>query len=188
MDSNSHLINPKNWVITDLIFNNDRTFIYNVIPFFDKDTPEEYKKYVNECSWILKLTTDTDEINIIYAMEICNNNLCIKIDKNSLYYERKINRSWYVMEKYDNHISTDYYFTQNHIIELGKYVIDFFHWLHLEKKLAAQEDENKKLAARNRAIDADIKELKSGAQALEEQARFELGMVKEGEVYYQFVD
>jgi cell division protein FtsB len=58
-------------------------------------------------------------------------------------------------------------------------------WLHLESKLEAEEQDNKTLAARNRAIEADILELKSGEQALEEQARYELGMVKEGEVYYQ---
>jgi len=61
-------------------------------------------------------------------------------------------------------------------------------WHQLEKKLASQEQENNKLFARNRAIEADIAELKSGAQALEEQARFDFGMVKKGETYYQFVD
>ncbi len=61
-------------------------------------------------------------------------------------------------------------------------------WLHLQDKLTTQELENKKLAARNHAIEADIVELKSGEQALEEQARFELGMVKSGEVYYHFVE
>ena len=58
-------------------------------------------------------------------------------------------------------------------------------WLHLENKLAVEEQQNKQLAARNRAVEADILELKSGDQALEEQARYELGMVKEGEEYYQ---
>ena len=61
-------------------------------------------------------------------------------------------------------------------------------WRHLEDKLATQQQENKKLIARNRAIEADIIELKSGDQALEEQARYELGMVKNGEVFYQCVD
>ncbi len=61
-------------------------------------------------------------------------------------------------------------------------------WIHLEDKLTAEQQENKRLAARNRAIEADILELKSGEQALEEQARFELGMIKEGEVYYQCVE
>ncbi|MGC1181708.1 cell division protein FtsB [Legionella sp.] len=61
-------------------------------------------------------------------------------------------------------------------------------WVSLQKKLVEHEQENNKLIARNKALEADIKELKSGEQALEEQARHELGMVKENEVYYQFVD
>lgn len=61
-------------------------------------------------------------------------------------------------------------------------------WVNLEKKLAMQESENSKLMSRNLAIDADITELKSGDQALEEQARYELGMVKKDEIYYQFID
>lgn len=61
--------------------------------------------------------------------------------------------------------------------------------LHMiEKKRLTQDDMNDKLAARNRALEADITELKSGEQALEEHARFELGMVKKGEVYYQFIE
>lgn len=61
-------------------------------------------------------------------------------------------------------------------------------WVKLEKKLEEHRLENEKLAARNRAVEADIKELKSGDQALEEQARYELGMIKENEEYYQFVN
>jgi len=63
-----------------------------------------------------------------------------------------------------------------------------FQWVQLEKKLATEEQENKSLVARNRAVEADIYELKSGDQALEEQDRYELGMVKEGETYYQCSD
>ncbi len=63
-----------------------------------------------------------------------------------------------------------------------------FQSMQLEKKLSTQEATNLKLAAQNRAIEADIAELKSGDQALEEQARFDLGMVKQGEIYYQIVD
>ncbi|WP_173237709.1 cell division protein FtsB [Legionella antarctica] len=61
-------------------------------------------------------------------------------------------------------------------------------WISLEKKLEEHHNENNKLAARNRALEADVKELKNGDQALEEQARSELGMIKEHEIYYQFVD
>lgn len=62
------------------------------------------------------------------------------------------------------------------------------HWSQLEKKLVKQQEINHQLVARNRAVEADIAELQSGDQALEEQARYDLGMVKQGEVYYQFVD
>lgn len=61
-------------------------------------------------------------------------------------------------------------------------------WINLERKLILQGKENEQLIARNRALAADILELKSGDQALEEQARFELGMVREGEAYYQFIE
>ena len=50
-------------------------------------------------------------------------------------------------------------------------------WQQLEHKTTAQTEENEKLLARNQAIEADITELKSGDQSLEEQARDELGMV-----------
>lgn len=61
-------------------------------------------------------------------------------------------------------------------------------WVKLEKKLEEHQHQNDKLAARNRAMEADIRELKSGEQALEEQARYELGMIKETEVFYQFIE
>lgn len=60
-------------------------------------------------------------------------------------------------------------------------------WVGLEQKLKEQQHENDKLASRNKALETDIKELKKGELALEEQARYELGMVKENEVYYQFL-
>lgn len=60
-----------------------------------------------------------------------------------------------------------------------------YQWIQLEQKKDKQDEENKQLIARNRSIEADIAELKSGDQALEGQARYELGMVKQGEEYYQ---
>ncbi len=61
-------------------------------------------------------------------------------------------------------------------------------WISLQEKLKEHQQENNKLATRNKALEADIQELKSGEQALEEQARYELGMVKKDEDYYQFVE
>ncbi|STX29812.1 cell division protein FtsB [Legionella beliardensis] len=62
------------------------------------------------------------------------------------------------------------------------------HWYRLEDKIAKQKKENENLIARNHVLEADILELKSGDQALEEQARYELGMVKNEETYYQFIE
>lgn len=61
-------------------------------------------------------------------------------------------------------------------------------WLQLEQKNSAQEDLNKKLRARNEFLTAEIDDLKSGHQSLEEKARSDLGMVKKNETYYQLVE
>ncbi len=61
-------------------------------------------------------------------------------------------------------------------------------WKHLEKELAAHEIENHKLAAQNRILETEVIELKQGEDALEEQARLELGMIKDNETYYQLMD
>lgn len=61
-------------------------------------------------------------------------------------------------------------------------------WRALEQKNAQQEQLNEKLQARNLALSADIQELKSGDQALEEKARVDLGMVKSDETFYQLVE
>lgn len=58
-------------------------------------------------------------------------------------------------------------------------------WRSLQTKIKEQEQENQRLTQRNQAMEADISELKRGDQALEEQARYDLGMIKEGEVLYQ---
>ncbi len=60
-------------------------------------------------------------------------------------------------------------------------------WISLQQKLKEHQQENSQLATRNKAVEADIEELKNGDQALEEQARYELGMIKKDETYYQFV-
>lgn len=46
---------------------------------------------------------------------------------------------------------------------------------------------NRTLRNNNLALEAEVRDLKSGGQAIEELARRDLGMVKEGEVFYQFV-
>ena len=60
--------------------------------------------------------------------------------------------------------------------------------MKLERKNVEQEKLNEKLTARNQALIAEIAELKSGDQALEEKARTDLGMVKADETFYQLVE
>ena len=41
---------------------------------------------------------------------------------------------------------------------------------------------------RNSALEAEVKDLKQGRQAIEELARSQLGMIKQGEVFYQIIE
>jgi len=61
-------------------------------------------------------------------------------------------------------------------------------WLRvwdMERQLAAQQEVNQKLEVRNAGLDAEVRDLKSGLDAIEERARYELGMIKDGEVFVQ---
>ena len=61
-------------------------------------------------------------------------------------------------------------------------------WLQVREydhELAAQRDANAKLKARNDALDADVRDLKTGYEAIEERARAELGMIRHDEVFFQ---
>jgi len=55
----------------------------------------------------------------------------------------------------------------------------------VDNQLKAQRDVNQKLEQRNAALDAEVRDLKSGYDAIEERARHELGLVKDGEVFVQ---
>ena len=57
----------------------------------------------------------------------------------------------------------------------------------LDRSLVQQRLANAKLKARNDAIDADVKDLKQGMEAVEERARLELGMIRKDEIFYQVV-
>jgi cell division protein FtsB len=60
-------------------------------------------------------------------------------------------------------------------------------YVHLQKQIASQEESNQKLVERNQVLKEEIIDLKSGTEALEERARNELGMVKQGETFYRVV-
>lgn len=58
----------------------------------------------------------------------------------------------------------------------------------LKQQIQKQEDQNKKLRERNETLEAEVVDLKKGLDAVEERARQELGMVREGEKFYQVID
>ena len=61
-------------------------------------------------------------------------------------------------------------------------------WLQvreLDRQVEAQRQANAELKARNAALDADVRDLKQGYEAIEERARSELGMIRQDEVFFQ---
>lgn len=61
-------------------------------------------------------------------------------------------------------------------------------WLRvwdMDRQLTEQREVNQKLEVRNAGLDAEVRDLKTGFDAIEERARYELGLVKPGEVFVQ---
>jgi cell division protein FtsB len=64
-------------------------------------------------------------------------------------------------------------------------------WLRVwevSQQVEAQAAKNAQFESRNVALDAEVRDLKQGVDALEERARYELGMIKADEVFFQVVD
>jgi len=64
-------------------------------------------------------------------------------------------------------------------------------WLRVwevDQQMQAQRATNQKLALRNAALDAEVRDLKQGLDAIEERARSELGMIKRDEIFFQILD
>lgn len=64
-------------------------------------------------------------------------------------------------------------------------------WLRVwdvDHQLQEQKGANRKLELRNAGLDAEVRDLKQGYDAIEERARFELGMIRQDEVFVQIPD
>ena len=64
-------------------------------------------------------------------------------------------------------------------------------WLRvweLDQQVAAQRAQNARLEARNAGIAAEVRDLKQGLEAVEERARYELGLVRPDEIFFQVVE
>ncbi len=63
-------------------------------------------------------------------------------------------------------------------------------WLKVwdfDRQVEEQKHTNQKTQTRNAVLDAEVRDLKQGTEAIEERARSELGMVKRNEVFFQIV-
>jgi cell division protein FtsB len=64
-------------------------------------------------------------------------------------------------------------------------------WLRvweIDRKISEQRHINDRLAARNAALDAEVRDLKEGVGAIEERARNELGMIRSDEIFFQVLE
>ena len=64
-------------------------------------------------------------------------------------------------------------------------------WLRVwevDRQVRTQRETNVKLSMRNAALDAEVRDLKQGLDAIEERARSELGMVKQNEIFFQILE
>lgn len=63
-------------------------------------------------------------------------------------------------------------------------------WLkvwQVDQEVIAVRAENMQLQNRNNMLEAEVNDLKQGLEAIEERARSDLGMIKEGEILFQIV-
>ena len=60
--------------------------------------------------------------------------------------------------------------------------------IHLSDSIAQQNEVNQRLYERNDVLAAEVEDLKSGYDAIEERARMELGMIRQGETFFQVIE
>jgi len=58
----------------------------------------------------------------------------------------------------------------------------------LNQTLEVQKAENARLKERNEALEAEVRDLKQGLEAIEERARSDLGMIKKDETFFQVIE
>jgi len=64
-------------------------------------------------------------------------------------------------------------------------------WLRawdLDRQLQTQRETNHGLQVRNAALEAEVRDLKQGLQAVEERARSELGLTRHDEIFVQILE
>ena len=60
--------------------------------------------------------------------------------------------------------------------------------MDLRQKLEQQESKNYQVKQRNAVLEAEVENLKTGLDAIEERARSELGMIKKDETFIHIIE
>ena len=60
--------------------------------------------------------------------------------------------------------------------------------VEMERQVRAQHAVNERLLGRNQALEAEVRDLKQGLDAIEERARSELGLIRQDEVFFQIIE
>ena len=58
----------------------------------------------------------------------------------------------------------------------------------MNRQVEAQQQVNRQTQDRNALLDAEVRDLKQGTEAIEERARSELGMIKRDEIFFQILE
>lgn len=58
----------------------------------------------------------------------------------------------------------------------------------VDQQITAQHETNRKLQMRNATLDAEVRDLKQGYEAIEERARSELGMIRQDEIFFHVLE
>jgi len=58
----------------------------------------------------------------------------------------------------------------------------------IDRQVKAQKDVNARMRVRNDALDAEVRDLKQGYDAIEERARYELGMIRQDEIFFHVME
>ena len=64
----------------------------------------------------------------------------------------------------------------------------WFRVWEVDREIAAQRETNVRAKSRNGSLDAEVRDLKQGLEAIEERARSELGMIRQDEIVFQLLD
>lgn len=143
MTDNDMNLKIGSWKLTNMIYNNDKSIIYEVvIDETDIDVSKEDLLELTSKRWILKGSKiDSVEVDVINTLKLNESNNILSMPTNPIHrygYEDKCGKyyiaSWITMEKYDSSIIKQLSYCYYNVFNLGLYLINFIEWMHIEKK------------------------------------------------------